>query len=134
MNDNRPKVLFDGICNFCNGSVNFLIRQDKKNALMFAPLQSAAAQALLQQSGLHHQAPDSFILIEGQKAYLRSTAALRLIPYLPWYWQWARIFWIVPSFTRDAVYNLIARNHYRWFGKKETCMVPDEAVRSRFLS
>ncbi len=126
-------VLFDGVCNFCNGSVNFLIGQDKQQRLLFAPLQSAAAQALLQKTNLHGRELDSFILIEGQKAYQRSTAALRLIPYLSWYWQWARLFWMVPPFMRDAVYNLIARNRYRWFGKKEACIVPDAAVRSRFI-
>jgi predicted DCC family thiol-disulfide oxidoreductase YuxK len=129
----QPLVLFDGVCNFCNGSVNFLIKQDKGKKLKFAPLQSAAAQALLQAHGLPNLTPDSFILIEGQNAYLRSTAALRLLSYLPWYWQWARVFWIVPRFIRDAVYNLIAQNRYRWFGKKDTCIVPDAAVRSRFL-
>ena len=129
----QPLVLFDGVCNFCSGSVNFLIKQDKGKKLKFAPLQSAAAQALLPARGLNNHALNSFILIEGQNAYVRSTAALRLLSYLPWYWQWARLFWIVPRFIRDAVYNLIAQNRYRWFGKKDNCIVPDAAVRSRFL-
>jgi predicted DCC family thiol-disulfide oxidoreductase YuxK len=129
----HPVILFDGVCNYCNGMVNFLIRKDRKEILRFAALQSKAGQELLQQYKLPTTAFDTFILIEQGKVYKRSSAALRLYNKLPWYWKWTQVFWIVPRILRDAVYNLIARNRYKWFGKKEECMVPTEDVKSRFL-
>jgi len=132
-NQDHPIILFDGVCNYCNGMVNFLIRHDRKKILRFAALQSKAGQELLQQYQLPTTAFDTFILIEQGKVYNRSTAGLRLYNKLPWYWQWTQVFWIIPRFLRDAVYNLIARNRYKWFGKKEECMVPTEDVKSRFL-
>jgi predicted DCC family thiol-disulfide oxidoreductase YuxK len=76
---------------------------------------------------------DSFILIEDEKTYQRSAAALRLYNKLPWYWKWSQLFWIVPKFLRDGVYDWIARNRYRWFGKKDECMIPAADVKERFL-
>jgi predicted DCC family thiol-disulfide oxidoreductase YuxK len=128
-----PIILFDGVCNFCSSMVNFIIRQDKKRVFRFAALQSEAGQKLLEQYHLPREKFDSFFLIDNGKAYKSSTAGLRLYGRLPWYWKWTQIFWIVPRFLRDAVYNLIARNRYRWFGKKESCMVPTPEVRARFL-
>ena len=130
----HPIVLFDGVCNFCNSTVNFLLKQDKHVVLKFAALQSDAGQLLLRQYKLPPDNFDSFILIENGKAYKSSTAGLRLYNKLPWYWKWTQIFWIVPRPIRDAVYNLIARNRYRWFGKKDSCMIPSASIRSRFLS
>ncbi len=130
----QPIVLFDGVCNFCNSTVNFLLKQDKNAVLKFAALQSNAGQLLLNQYNLPPDNFDSFILIENGKAYKSSTAGLRLYNKLPWYWKWTQVFWIVPRPVRDAVYNLIARNRYRWFGKKDSCMIPSAAIRSRFLS
>ena len=130
----QPVVLFDGVCNFCNSTVNFLLKQDKNVVLKFAALQSDAGQLLLRQYKLPPDNFDSFILIENGKAYKSSTAGLRLYNKLPWYWKWTQIFWIVPRPIRDAVYNLIARNRYRWFGKKDSCMIPSASIRSRFLS
>jgi predicted DCC family thiol-disulfide oxidoreductase YuxK len=129
----HPIVLFDGVCNYCNGVVNFVIRQDKKKKLRFAALQSAAGQKLLAQYKLPQTNFDSFIIIEKGKAYQRSTAALILYNKLPWWWKWTQLFWILPRFIRDAGYNIIARNRYRWFGKKEQCMVPNADVRERFI-
>ena len=128
----HPVVLFDGVCNFCNASVNFLIRQDKRDVFRFAPLQSEYGQKLLESHQLPKQL-DSFVLIDSGKVYKSSTAGLRLYNKLPWYWKWTQVFWIVPRFIRDGVYNFIARNRYRWFGKKESCMIPSPAVKSRFL-
>ena len=129
----QPIILFDGVCNFCNNTINFLIRQDKKGVFHFAPLQSDIGQSLLRQQGLHQQQFDSFVLVTNSKAYLKSSAALQLVQYLPWYWQWARVFWVVPRPIRDGIYNWIARNRYKWFGKKDACMIPTPEVRSRFL-
>lgn len=128
-----PVILFDGVCNFCNAGINFIIRQDKEKAFRFAPLQSTAGQRLLAQYGLSSQKMDSFILIDNGKVYQKSAAGLRVYNKLPWYWKWTKIGWIAPRFFRDAVYDLIARNRYKWFGKKETCMVPSADVRSRFI-
>jgi predicted DCC family thiol-disulfide oxidoreductase YuxK len=134
MNTQEPVVLFDGVCNFCNGTINFLIRMDKQARLRFAPLQSQSGKALLERHQLPGDFIGSFILVEKSKVYQKSTASLKLLPYLSWYWQWARLGWIVPRFLRDCVYDLIARNRYKWFGKKEACMIPSPEVRSRFLS
>lgn len=129
----KPIILFDGICNFCNTMVNFIIRHDKKKVFLFCALQSEAGKKLLQQYNLNWKRSDSFVLIEDGKAYQKSNASLKLYNKLPWYWKWTQLFWIVPKFIRDGVYNLIAKNRYRWFGKKEECMVPAREVRDRFL-
>ncbi|HEX2607568.1 MAG TPA: thiol-disulfide oxidoreductase DCC family protein [Flavisolibacter sp.] len=129
----QPIILFDGVCNFCNGSVNFLIRQDKKKHLRFAALQSAIGQNLLEVFHLSTKEFNSFVLIDQGKIYTASSAGLRVYHYLPWYWQWTQLFRIVPKFLRDGIYYWIARNRYKWFGKKDQCMVPDRDVRSRFL-
>lgn len=126
-------VLFDGVCQFCNSSVNFIIRQDKKKLFRFAALQSEAGQNLLAQYHLQKENFASFVLLENGKAYQRSSAVLLLSNQLPWYWKWTQVFWIVPKFMRDGVYDLIARNRYKWFGKRDACIVPSPDVRERFL-
>ena len=133
MNYNKPIILFDGVCNFCNAMVNFIIRQDRKRAFLFAALQSESGRKLLQQYHINWQRSDSFVVIENDKAYMKSNAALKLYAKLPWYWKWTQSLWIVPKFIRDWVYNVIARNRYRWFGKKDVCMVPTADVKDRFL-
>lgn len=133
MNGDKPVILFDGVCNFCNASINFVIRQDKKNIFRFAPLQSNAGQQLAEKYFLPKENFETFILIDEGKVYTRSTAALKLLNLLPWYWKWLQLFWIVPRFLRDKVYDFVARNRYKWFGKKEVCMIPTPEMRSRFL-
>jgi predicted DCC family thiol-disulfide oxidoreductase YuxK len=128
-----PIILFDGVCNFCNSTVNFILRQDKKQVFRFAALQSKAGQQLLRDFHFTQQDFNSFLLIDNKKPYTASTAALRLIKYLPWYWQWTQVFWLIPRFIRDSLYRLIANNRYKWFGKREACMIPSPAVRKRFL-
>jgi predicted DCC family thiol-disulfide oxidoreductase YuxK len=129
----HPIILFDGVCNFCNGAINFILRQDKSGVFRFAALQSPAGQQLLQQYHLPTQSFDSFILIENGRVYKSSTAGIKLYNRLPWYWKWTQVFWIVPRFLRDAIYNTIARNRYKWFGRKDQCMVPTPEQKSRFL-
>ena len=129
----HPIILFDGVCNFCNAGINFVINQDRKKVFRFAALQSEAGQRLLQQYSLPKKDFNSFILIDGGIVYKSSTAGLRLYNKLPWFWKWTQIFWIVPKFLRDRVYNIIARNRYNWFGKKEECMIPNEGVKNRFI-
>ena len=92
-----------------------------------------AGQQLLQKHQLPTEQFNSFVLIENGRAYTKSTAGLKVYRSLPWYWLWTQIFWIVPRFIRDAVYDLIAKNRYKWFGKKEECMVPTAEIRGRFL-
>ena len=128
----HPVILFDGVCNFCNGSVNFLIRLDKKAQFRFSPLQSDFGQVMLKFEKLPPQ-PDSFILVIGDQWYEKSSAALKILGLLPWYWKWTQIFWLVPKFLRDGLYEFISRNRYKWFGKKDQCVIPTPEVKHRFL-
>ena len=130
---NGPIVLFDGVCNYCNTMINFVIRQDRAKLFRFAPLQSEGGQKLLEQFGLPKAGFNSFVLVEEGKAYFRSAAALRVMKHLPWYWAWTQVFRLVPRTLRDGVYDFIARNRYKWFGKKEQCMIPTPGIKSRFL-
>jgi predicted DCC family thiol-disulfide oxidoreductase YuxK len=132
--ETNPIILFDGVCNFCNAMVNFVIRQDKKNIFRFAALQTESGKKLLEQYNIYWKQNDSFVLIENGKAYMKSNAALRLYNQLPWYWKWTQLFWIFPNFIRDGVYNLIAKNRYRWFGKRDECMIPSPQMKHRFLN
>ncbi|MFI5185371.1 MAG: thiol-disulfide oxidoreductase DCC family protein [Chitinophagales bacterium] len=130
----KPVILFDGICNFCNAIVNFIIRQDKKNVFLFCTFQSEPGKKLLEEYKINWKDNDSFVIIEHGKAWQKSTAALKLYNKLPWFWKWTQIFWIVPTFIRDGVYNFIAKNRYRWFGKKDACMIPAPEVKEKFLT
>src|SRR5213080_2194149 len=121
-----PVILFEGVCNFCNSSINFLMRHDRNNVFRFAPLQSSTGQSLLTKHGLDQKSFTSFVLIEGEKVFTKSSAVLRLTKHLPWYWKTLQLFRIVPPFIRDAIYDWVAKNRYRWFGKKEVCMVPTQ--------
>lgn len=126
-------VLFDGVCNLCNGAVQFIIKRDAKNRFSFASLQSEAGQARLRQFNLATDAFDTFVLVEGGKAYTRSTAALRIARRLPGAWQLLYGLMIIPKPLRDWVYGLVARNRYRLFGKQDSCMMPTPELRARFL-
>lgn len=127
-------ILFDGVCNFCDGAVNFIIERDTKNYFKFAPLQSENGQKLAAEHGIDLQKIDSIILIEGGEAYTESTAALKIARNLGGLWSLAYAFIIVPKFIRDYFYRLFAKNRYRLFGKKDACMLPSPEVRAKFLS
>jgi predicted DCC family thiol-disulfide oxidoreductase YuxK len=131
--DKFPIVLFDGVCNLCNGSVLFLIKKDKKNLLRFASLQSSVGQEILQKFNLPTTEFNSFVLVANERVYLRSSAALKTASYLGGLWLFFQIFWIVPKFVRDLVYDFIAKNRYKWFGKKSECMMPTPELKARFL-
>ena len=133
MND-HPIILFDGVCNFCNSTVNFVLKNDRTKELRFAPLQSVTGEQILKLHGINDQTLNTFIFVEQGKLYKASSAALRVAGYLPWYWKWSKVFWLVPRTFRDAVYYFIAKNRYKWFGKQESCMVPAAEWRSRFLN
>ena len=129
-----PVILFDGVCNLCNGAVQYVIRHDRHAIFKFASLQSDSGQQLLHKYHLPQSNFNSFVLIEDDKAYTRSTAALKVAAKLSGIVKLLYGFIIVPAFIRDAVYNFIARNRYKWFGKKDTCMIPTPALKSRFLN
>jgi predicted DCC family thiol-disulfide oxidoreductase YuxK len=127
-------VLFDGVCNLCNGSVNFIIDRDPAARFRFAALQSAPAAELLGRFGQKPEAePQSVLLLEDGKLYDRSTAALRIARRLGGGWKLLYAFIVVPRPVRDVVYGFIARNRYRWFGKSESCRMPTPELRARFL-
>jgi predicted DCC family thiol-disulfide oxidoreductase YuxK len=127
----KAVILFDGVCNFCNSSINFVIRNDKKAQFQFAPLQSEAAQKLAGNRIL--STPDTVILIENDIIYEKSTAALRIAKKLDGLWPVLYGLILIPKFFRDPIYDLIARNRYKLFGKKESCMIPSPEIKSRFL-
>ena len=129
----HPIILFDGICNLCNGAVQFVIKHDPEAMFHFASLQSEAGQTLLQQYNLPKNNFSSFVLIDDDKAYTKSTAALKVAKRLNGGVKLLYGFIIVPPFIRNAVYNTIAKNRYKWFGKKNECMIPTPALQSRFL-
>ena len=127
-------IFFDGVCNLCNSSVNFVIKRDKKSVFKFATLQSELARKILSDNSLLFTDLNSFVLVENGIVYTRSTAALRVCRYLNGWWPLMFGFIIVPRFIRDIIYNLISKNRYRWFGKKENCMIPTSDVKARFLN
>jgi predicted DCC family thiol-disulfide oxidoreductase YuxK len=127
-------ILFDGVCNFCNSSINFVIRHDKKNHFRFAPLQSETGKQLLQQFEAGELPLDSIVLIENNKLYKQSTAVLKIAKQLGGAYRLLYGFVILPSFLRDAVYKYVAKNRYKWFGKKDSCMIPTKEIREKFIS
>lgn len=131
--DNKEILLFDGVCNFCNSSVQFIIRHERKPSLSFASLQSPTGAALLKKYGLADKNIDSLVYINKGRLYIKSSAALRLAGRLKGLYPLLMVFLIVPPFIRNAVYDWIARNRYKWFGKKDACMIPDPALRARFV-
>lgn len=125
----HPIVLFDGVCNLCNGAVQFIIARDKHQGFRFASLQSAFGQQYQEQVG----EVDSILLVEEGRVYQKSTAALRIARRLKGLWPMLYIFIIIPPFLRDFIYDIIARNRYRWFGKKESCWLPTPDLKARFI-
>jgi len=126
-------ILFDGVCNLCNSSVNFIIDHDKKNDFRFASLQSDAGQNLLKKFDLNTKDFDSIILVENGKHYERSSAVLKIVKEFPGLWKLLYVFIVVPPPVRDFVYDIIADNRYKWFGKKESCRVPTPELKEKFL-
>ena len=130
---NQPIILFDGVCNFCNSSVKMVMRNDKKKLIKFAALQSDTGRELLLQYGLPVDELNSFVFIKNGKAYTKSTAALIVCKHLSGFWLLLYGFIIIPAFVRNAVYDFIAKNRYKWFGVQQQCMIPTPEVKARFL-
>ena len=126
-------ILFDGVCNLCNGFVLFVIRRDPAARFRFAALSSEAAARLLADAGVRAPLPDSIVLIHDGRAYFRSDAPLRIARGLTFPWPLLSVFLVVPRFVRDPVYDFIAARRYRWFGRREVCMVPTPELKNRFL-
>lgn len=133
MNASNPVILFDGVCNLCNHIVQFIIKRDKKKQFLFASLQGKTGQDVLKKFNLSANDFNSFIILEGDKIYTRSTGALRMLKKLGGGWKLFYGFIIVPKFIRNAVYNWIARNRYKWYGKRDECMIPTPELKERFL-
>jgi predicted DCC family thiol-disulfide oxidoreductase YuxK len=130
--DKEKIVLFDGVCNYCNSMINFAVRNDKKGDLKFATLQSEAGKQLKNKFSIPAEI-DSVIYIENGKVFTYSDAAIRISRYLRWPAKALYSLIIIPKFIRQPVYKWIARNRYKWFGKKEECMIPTPDVKERFL-
>lgn len=128
-----PIVLFDGECRFCNGTVGFIVDRDPKGVFRFLPLQSPMAADLLERSGLPTRDFDTVVLVEGERAYVRSTAILRIARRLRWPWPIVSALLVIPRFLRDAAYRFVAKRRFRWFGREDRCVVPSEPLRQRFL-
>lgn len=129
MNESQPIIFYDGLCGLCDKSVQFVLKHDKLKLFRFATLQSDFAYNTIGQ-----QQTDSFVLLDRNKIYLESTAALLTLKKLGGPWRLLAVFLIVPPFIRNAVYRFVARNRYKWFGRFDSCKVPDPETRSRFIA
>jgi predicted DCC family thiol-disulfide oxidoreductase YuxK len=129
---NQGVILFDGVCNLCNGFVQKVIAADKNNYFKFASLQSEAGQKLLAHKP-EFKDLKTIIYLEGDELYTRSTAALKISKHLSGAWPLLQVGYILPSFIRNGIYNLIAKNRYKWFGKMDQCMVPTAELKAKFL-
>lgn len=133
MAENNNILLFDGVCNLCNNAVQFVIKHDKKAKIKFASLQSNFGQKILIDNNLPSDNLNSFVYLKNNRYYIKSTAALHLMKDLGSGWQLLFGFIIIPQFIRDAVYSIVAKNRYKWFGKQDVCIMHSEFLKSRFI-
>ena len=131
--DDRHIVIFDGVCNFCNGAVNFIIKRDPGGRFAFTPMQSDIGQELIAKYGATMVGVDTFLLIKDGQCFERTDAAFEITKELTGIWYWFRVLRVLPRPIRDYFYRLFARNRYKLFGRRETCMVPTARIRERFL-
>lgn len=132
--DHNSVILFDGMCNFCSDSVQFIIKRDPSSKFKFAPLQSVTGKDLIAKFNLDNVNLKSIILFKDHSYYLKSTAVLKIARELNSLWPLMYFFVVIPKPVRDYFYDIVAANRYRWFGKKEQCMVPNTEIEKRFLS
>lgn len=132
--DKYEVILFDGVCNLCNNSVDFVIQRDKKNRFKFGALQDPSTKKLLKDYFINSEYLDSLVLISGNQVYYKSSAALQIAKNLGGFWSVWYGLKIVPKFIRDPIYDWIAANRYKLFGKKETCRLPSPEEKEKFLS
>ena len=137
MKSNEPLVLFDGVCNLCSASVQFIIKHDRKEQFRFAALQSPIGKKITSKSGgssnTRNTKLDSVLLQHNNQIYRKSSAALHTLKLLGGIWSVLYVFIIIPAPIRDAVYDFIGKRRYRWFGKKDQCWLPDKSLKKRFL-
>jgi len=132
--ENKQLILFDGVCNLCNTSIQYVIKHDKTNRFMFAPLQSAIGKQIITAFHIDTEKTDSILLYSNEKGLsIKSTAALQVAKHLGFPRNLISIFFIVPAFIRNWVYDFIAKNRYRWYGKKDACMIPTPELKSKFI-
>lgn len=131
---NKKLVLFDGVCNLCNSSVQYVIEHDKKNLFMFTALQSETGQSIIKKFNIDTSKTDSILLYSPEKSIdYKSTAALKIATKLGFPQSLMGAFFIIPPFIRNWVYDYIAKNRYKWYGKKDACMIPTPELKSKFL-
>jgi len=128
-----PIVFFDGVCNLCNRSIDFILKRDSKKYFRFVSLQSKVANDLLEMEGVDKQNLGTIILLKSGKTFYRSDAILEILRQLKAPWPLLYVFKIVPRFVRDGLYNLVSKNRYQWFGKRNTCRIPSSKERAQFL-
>lgn len=132
--ENKKIILFDGVCNLCNSAVEFVIQQDKKDVFRFVALQSELGKEILKHIGVNPLNIDSIILYEpGIAYYYKSQAAIQISKDLGGFWHWGTIFRIIPTGISNQLYDYIAKNRYKWYGQKESCRIPADNVKSKFL-
>ncbi|AXT49466.1 thiol-disulfide oxidoreductase DCC family protein [Aquimarina sp. BL5] len=132
--EGKKIILFDGVCNLCNGAINFIIKRDKNDVFRYASLQSEVGQKLAKERDIDTSKLDTILLIEpGMAYYHKSTAALHIARQLSGGYPLLSVFLIFPKFLRDCVYDIVSRNRYNWFGKKESCMIPTPKLKALFI-
>lgn len=132
--DGKKIILFDGVCNLCNRSITYIIARDKKDQFLFAPLQGTSAEKWIKERGIDTSKTDSIILIDpGVAYYTRSSAAIKIGQSFGGGWKLLGIFEWVPTVIRDFFYDLVAKNRYRWFGRRDQCMIPTPQLQAKFL-
>jgi predicted DCC family thiol-disulfide oxidoreductase YuxK len=131
--DEGPVLLFDGVCNLCNGAVQFVIERDPEGRIRFASLQSAVGQAVLDRLDLPTDELETVVLLEGDRAYTRSAAAIRVCELLGGPYRTASVGWLLPRRVRDRLYAFVAEHRYEWFGRKDQCTMPTPELQARFV-
>jgi predicted DCC family thiol-disulfide oxidoreductase YuxK len=132
--DKQQIIIFDGVCNFCNGAVNLIIKRDPRCLFVFTPMQSDVARKLITEHQVDSVGADALLLIKNGQCFVATNAVLEIAGDLTGGWPLLRVFKVVPRILRDALYRVFARNRYRLFGRRPACMVPAEDVRNRFVS
>lgn len=133
LNDKKI-ILFDGVCNLCNSSVQYVIQRDKKDEFRFVALQSELGQKIIKHIGITNSNIDSIVLyLPGIAYYYKSSAVIEIAKSLQGFFNYGMLFRLLPNALRDVVYDYIARNRYKWYGKKESCMIPTPELKSKFL-
>lgn len=132
---NKKIILFDGVCNLCDNAIQYVIKHDKKDVYRFVPLQSDLGKSILKYLNVDTAKTDSIILYEPGKAYFyKSDAALEILKELGGLLRWSIIFKIIPSVLRNPIYDYVAKNRYKWYGKKDACLLPTPELKDKFLS